>query len=186
MTRREVSGSPQAPETFPDDATEAVAAINAAYGPALFAFAYRGLGDRQAAEEVVQDTLVRAWRNADRFDPARGSLQTWLYAIAHNLIVDQHRRRGARPATTELVEAELSPRMDSDDLDRAMEAWQVAEALQRLSPAHREVVVEAFYRGSSVAEAASRLGIPAGTVKSRLYYALRALRLTLEELGVVG
>ena len=173
---------------LPEDATEAIRAIHAAYGSALFAFAYRGVGDRQAAEEIVQDTLVRAWRHADRFDAERASMRTWLFSIAHNLVVDHHRRRGARPQTVAPVEtiADAPAYATPDAIDRAMEAWQVAEALDRLSPAHREVVVETYYRGSSVAEASQRLGIPQGTVKSRLYYGLRALRLALEELGVVG
>jgi RNA polymerase sigma-70 factor (ECF subfamily) len=72
-----------------------------------------------------------------------------------------------------------------DEVDRALEAWQMAEALRRLSPEHRTVIVETYYGARSVASTAARLGIPEGTVKSRLYYGLRALRLVLEELEVV-
>ena len=167
------------------DELASVRVLHETYAPALYAFAYRALGDRGAAEEVVQDTLVRAWRNAHRFDPARASLRTWLFAIARNLITDHHRRASARPrATVELDDAAIAT--VDEDLERVVESWQVSEAMGRLTPAHREVIAETYFRGSSVADAAARLGIPPGTVKSRLYYGLRALRLALEELGVVG
>jgi RNA polymerase sigma-70 factor (ECF subfamily) len=71
-----------------------------------------------------------------------------------------------------------------DDTDRTLESWAVAEALASLRPDHRKVIVETYYRGCSVAEAAVTLGIPAGTVKSRTYYALKALKLALEERGL--
>ncbi len=74
----------------------------------------------------------------------------------------------------------------ADETDRAVESWIISEALQRLSPQHREVLVEGYYQGRSVNEAASRLGVPPGTVKSRTYYALRSLKLVLEELGVTS
>jgi RNA polymerase sigma-70 factor (ECF subfamily) len=83
-----------------------------------------------------------------------------------------------------VTDAPPEPRVELDEADRAVEAWTIAEALERLSPAHREVLVECFYRGRSVAEVAAVLGIPAGTVKSRTHYAVRALRLVLDEMGV--
>lgn len=152
-------------------------------GP-LFVFAYRLLGDREAAEEVVQDTLVRAWRQSHRFDPTRGTLRAWLFTIARNLTTDRHRRLGARPRETTIVEDVLP--LDDGDIDRAIEAWQLAEALADLSTEHREAILLVHYRGHTVRDAAARLGVPPGTVKSRLYYGLRALRLRLEEMGVVA
>jgi RNA polymerase sigma-70 factor, ECF subfamily len=157
-------------------------AVHARYGGALFVYACRALDDRAAAEEVVQDALVRAWQAVDRFDPARAALSTWLFTITRNLVIDRRRRRRIQPVDP----ATMDLPADDGGLDRALEVWQVAEALGRISPDHRAVIVETYYRGASVAEAAERLDIPRGTVKSRLYYGLRALRLALEEMGVVG
>ena len=165
--------------------TGGLQALHAAHAGELHAFVLHATGDRQAAEEIVQDTFVRAWRALDRYDPQRGDVRTWLFAIARNLVTDHHRRRGVRPVTP--VPAERLDRADDrrPDIDRAVEGWQVTDALRRLSPAHREAIVEIHLRGASVAEAAERLGIPPGTVKSRVYYGLRALRLALEESGVL-
>lgn len=159
--------------------------LHDAFAGPLFAFVVRLLGDPQAAEEVVQDTLVRAWRHADRFDPDRGSLASWLFTIARNLTTDRARRAAARPRAVATLEAADAPLADAE-VDRALEAWQMASALHSLSEEHRTVIIEAYYRGHSTAEIANRLGIPQGTVKSRLFYGLRALRLQLEEMGVVA
>lgn len=158
--------------------------LQATYGGALYGYAVRLLGDRQAAEEVVQDTLLQAWRAGDRYDPDRASLGTWLFTIAHNLVVDRHRRRAARPRTVGPVDDRDAPLTDGE-VDRAIETWQVAEALAGLSDTHREAIVLVHYRGHTVAEAADLLGVPPGTVKSRVFYGLRALRLALEETGVM-
>jgi RNA polymerase sigma-70 factor, ECF subfamily len=160
--------------------------LHAEHAGALYAFAYRATSDRQAAEEIVQDTFVRAWRSADRFDPDRGTAGGWLFAIARNLVIDHHRRRGVRPVSPvpgddlEAVDQDASP-----EFDRVVESWQVVEALGRLGPRHREAIVEVHLRGAGIAEAADRLGVPPGTVKSRLYYGLRGLRVVLEEMGVI-
>lgn len=159
--------------------------LHARYGGPLFVFALRMLGDREAAEEVVQDTLLRAWRNADRYDPERGSMDAWLFAIARNRAVDHHRRRVARPRTVAPLE-DAPPEPTPADVDRVIEAWQLSEALERLSPEHRTAIVEVHYRGRTVRETAELLGVPEGTVKSRIYYGLRNLRSHLEERGVVA
>lgn len=154
------------------------------HADALLAHALRLVnGDRQRAEDLVQETLLRAWRHPEALDPDRGSVRAWLFTIARNLAIDAWRRRGTRVG--EVVTDELpEPAQTVDETDRAVEAWTVAEALARLSPQHREVLVECFYQGRSVAEAAARLGVPPGTVKSRTHYALRSLRLILAEMGV--
>jgi RNA polymerase sigma-70 factor, ECF subfamily len=150
---------------------------------ALLSYAVRlSSGDRQRAEDIVQETFLRAWRHPEALAEERGSVRPWLFTIARNLAVDAHRARRARPP--EVSDEALAVVPAADELDRALEAWQVADALAALSPDHRAVLVETYYRGRSVAEAAAVLGVPAGTVKSRSYYALRALRLTLQERGV--
>jgi len=137
-------------------------------------------GDRQRAEDIVQETLLRAWQHPEAIAgrPAR----PWLFAVARNLAIDSYRSRKARPR--EVGEAGLEVLPAPDDPERALESWAVADALGALRPEHRRVLLETYYRGKSVAEAATALGVPAGTVKSRTFYALRALRLALEERGL--
>ena len=165
------------------EAVQSVRALHDVYGGPLYVFAYRRLGDKQAAEEVVQDTLVRAWRAADSYDAERGPVAAWLFGIARNLVRDRLRRRASGPETVRLPTTVPEP---AGEVDRMLETWQVADALAGLSPPHREAILACHYRGYPVAEAATLLGVPEGTVKSRLYYGLRALRLRLEEMGVVG
>jgi len=149
-------------------------------GPLLRYAVHLMSGDRQRAEDIVQETLLRAWQHpeaiADR--PAR----PWLFAVARNLAIDSYRARRARPH--EVGEAALEVMPAPDEAERALESWAVADALTALRPEHRRVLLETYYRGKSVAEAAMALGVPAGTVKSRTFYALRALRLALEERGL--
>ena len=161
-----------------------VAELHGRYAGPLFVVVHRSVQDPELAHELVNDTLLRAWRHANRFDPDRGALSTWLFAIARNLVIDAVRRQQARPqADLQLDEATVTTQ---SDVDRALEAWEIADALQSLSPEHRSVIIHVHYRGASLAEAAERLDVPVGTVKSRLYYGLRSLRLVLEERQVVG
>jgi RNA polymerase sigma-70 factor (ECF subfamily) len=141
-------------------------------------------GDRQRAEDVVQETLVRAWRHADQLQAGTGSLRPWLVTVARRIVIDDHRRSLARPPETDPAPLELLPA--EDEIDRALRMMAITDALGALTRAHREVIVETYLRGRSVAEAAAELGIPEGTVKSRVYYALRSLRLALEERGVTS
>jgi RNA polymerase sigma-70 factor (ECF subfamily) len=150
-----------------------------AHGGELFGFARRSLGDAGAAEDVVQETFVRAWRARERFDPSIGTLRTWLFAIARRLVIDHARSRAIRQADP--LPDEL--RMDEDGVERAMVGWQVEEAIRRLRPEHRQVLIETYYRARPGREVAEELGIPEGTVRSRLFYALQSLRLILEEMG---
>jgi RNA polymerase sigma-70 factor, ECF subfamily len=139
-------------------------------------------GDRQHAEDVVQETMVRAWRQAGRLDLTEQSLMPWLATVARRIVIDDKRRKSARPAETGDDMLENAPVADmTEDLLRKVV---MSEALQVLSPAHREVLNETILRDRTVNEAAETLGIPVGTVKSRVYYALRALRVVLAERGV--
>lgn len=167
----------------PTERIESIEQLHQDWAGALYLYAWRRLGDPGAAEEAVQDTLVRAWRHADRFDPRRGSLPGWLFTIARNVTTDRFRRRSTRPREVAPLDEDDAPLTDAD-VERALEAWQLAEALHGLTPEHRQAVVEVHYLGYSVREVADRHGLPVGTVKSRLYYGLRAMRLRLEEMGV--
>jgi RNA polymerase sigma-70 factor, ECF subfamily len=140
--------------------------------------------DRARAEDVCQETLLRAWRNAELLDETQGSVRAWLFTVARNIVIDEW--RSAR-AHAEFAVADVPEGAAQDDrTDQLLLSWVVAEAITKLSPDHRAVLLECYYRGRSVAEAARRLGIPEGTVKSRTHYALHALRLALEEMGVVA
>jgi RNA polymerase sigma-70 factor (ECF subfamily) len=150
-----------------------------AHGSELFGFARKALDDSGAAEEIVQETFVRAWRARHRFDSSLGSLRTWLFAIERNVVVDHARARAIR--TTEPLAEDVA--IDGDDVERAMVEWQVEDAVRRLRAEHRQVLLEIYYRGRSSRDVAVELGIPEGTVRSRLFYALRSLRLALEEMG---
>lgn len=153
-------------------------------GP-LFAFVLHLVGgDRQRAEDVVQETLVRAWRNIDRLDPEAGSLRPWLVTVARRIVIDGHRSSRARPHEVDPSPLELLPA--EDELDRALRLMAISEALHDLTEAHRQVIVETYLKGRTVNEAAEELGIPAGTVRSRVFYALRSLKLALEERGVTS
>ncbi len=149
-----------------------------AHASELYGFAVRSLGDAGLAEEAVQETFLRAWRAGERFDPQIGSLRTWLFAILRNVVIDLGRARAARPTVSDKgIEAAVEP------FDEALLSWQIEEAMRRLGEQHRRVLVETYYRGRPYAEVAAELGVPEGTVKSRVYYGLRALRVVLEEMG---
>ena len=156
------------------------------HGAVLLAYATHLTGDRSQGEDVAQETLLRAWTHPEALDPERGSARAWLLTVARNVVRDQARARRARPheVTDEIPEGLLGS--VDDEIDLAVESWVVAEALAELTPDHRAVLVETFYRGRSVRQAAAFLEIPEGTVKSRTFYALRALKVALTERGVIS
>lgn len=147
------------------------------------AFALRLSGDRQRAEEAVQDALLRAWQHPGAVDGSSGSARAWLYTVVRNRVSDAWRHDAARPRLA--GSADLATVGVSDHVERTVEAWGVAEAMSKLSESHRQILHCSFYLGLSVDETATALRIPAGTVKSRTYYALRAMRAALEEMGYV-
>ena len=150
----------------------------AAHSGELYGFALRSLGDVGLAEEAVQETFVRAWRAGERFDPEIGSLRTWLFAILRNVVIDLGRARAVRPS---VAEGGIEPSVEP--FEEALSAWQIEEAMRRIGEEHRRVIFETYYRGRPYVEVAKELGVPEGTVKSRVYYGLRALRVVLEEMG---
>lgn len=138
--------------------------------------------DRSRAEDVVQETFLRAWRHRSVLDSPPAAVRSWLFTVARNIVIDEWRTSRAR---SEISVADVPEGEGTDDqTDQLLLSWVVGEALTRLSPEHRAVLLECYYRGRPVSEAAKRLGVPEGTVKSRTHYALRALRLALEEMGV--
>lgn len=157
-----------------------LAALQREHGRPLFALLLRlSDGDRQRAEDLVQETLVRAWQHpealrADAFD----SVRPWLLTVGRRLAIDARRARQARPAEVGDAVLEHAP-VCADHAERSAATLDVREAVKTLTPEHREVLVLVYFQGASVAEAAATLGIPPGTVKSRAYYALRALRRVL-------
>lgn len=157
------------------------------YGGELFGFAFNALEDRQLAEDVVQETFLRAWRSAGRFDPDRASLRTWLFTIARNGVVDASRRRRARPTPgadpVDAVDASAGEFPGGDPFDHLLTRIELDEALRRLSPEHRQAVVEVHFSGRTCADLAAELDVPASTMRSRLYYGVRTLRMVLEENG---
>jgi RNA polymerase sigma-70 factor (ECF subfamily) len=165
-----------------DETGEAMRALYRQYGGELYGFTLKALGDRGAAEEIVQEVFLRAWRNAGRYDSGRAAVRTWLYQITRNAIIDSRRRAAVRPGLPpheSVAEAE-----GGATLEQAMLGWQVAAALERLTPEHRQMIRMAQFRGLTMREIAEHTGLPLGTVKSRTWYALRSMRLVLEEMGV--
>ena len=164
-------------------ADDLLRALYAEHAAPLFGYVLKLTdGDRQRAEDVVQETLLRAWKHPEALDTGRGSVRPWLWTVARHIVVDAGRARRARPH--EVGEEALALLPADDQYERALLSWEVAEALRTLSPDHRAALIETYYRGLSVAEAALKLGVPQGTVKSRVFYALRALRLAFEERGI--
>jgi RNA polymerase sigma-70 factor (ECF subfamily) len=157
-------------------------ALHEEHAAALWSYAlHLTSGDRIRAEDVVQETLLRAWRSTTVLDQSQGSARAWLFTVARRIAIDGWRSASAR---SEVTTDQLPERAVADGTDRAVQGWLVAEALAELSERHREVLVLCYFQGYSVADAAVRLGVAEGTVKSRTHYALRALRLVLEERGV--
>jgi RNA polymerase sigma-70 factor (ECF subfamily) len=137
-------------------------------------------GDRQRAEDVVQETLLRAWRNADRLSTSQyTSLRPWLVTVARRIVIDEHRSVQARPP--EAYDQDLSRLAESDETDQVLRRMTITAAFKTLSPTHREIILATYFRGRTVPEAAEELGVPLGTAKSRVYYALRAMREALEQ-----
>ncbi|WP_067494832.1 sigma-70 family RNA polymerase sigma factor [Actinoplanes sp. TFC3] len=150
----------------------------------LLNFITRYVHDRHRAEDLVQETLLRAWRHIDHLDRDPGRTRSYLLTIARNVVTNSWRAEQRRPrlvADDGAVEAAPV----ADNVDQMVEGWLVAEALERLSDDHRAVVQAMYYDGRSVADAAKQLSVPEGTVKSRAFYAVRALRQVFEEMGVL-
>jgi RNA polymerase sigma-70 factor (ECF subfamily) len=150
----------------------------AEHGSALLGFAVNALRDRSAAEDCVQETFLRAWRSRASFDPALGSERTWLFTIQRRVVLDALRARARRPALVEHDEQlDVPAETGADPLDRLG----IVEGLARLSTEHREAVVAVHLTGLSYQEFSAATGVPVATLRTRVFYALRALRSHLDE-----
>ncbi|MEV8096776.1 sigma-70 family RNA polymerase sigma factor [Kitasatospora sp. NPDC085879] len=140
--------------------------------------------DPHSAEDIVQETFLRAWFHFATLAPQQTSPRPWLFTVARNLVIDSVRRRRARPY--EVSAEEIADLPDEEGLDNTLLGQLLADALAQLLPAHREVLLHVHYLGRSGPEAAALLGVPPGTVKSRMHKAVRAMRRVLHEHGVNG
>lgn len=157
------------------NASDFIRDLMAAHGPYVLASVTRQVHDRALAEDILQETLVRAWRNLDHLDLDRdGGMRGWLLRVARNIAVDHFRARHSRPA--EVAESAALCVSVPDPSEAVLRTVHIRAALARLSEAHRAVLRECYFNGSTLVEVAQTLGIPLGTVKSRLSSALRNLR----------
>lgn len=149
------------------------------YGGIVYGTGMRYLGDRTLAEDLVQDVFLSVWRNAGSYDPSRAGFSTWIYRIARNRITDLARRRKRRVRAVAPTASEEKIPGEGDGAEEVLRSFDVVGALSDLSPAHREVLVLAYFGGLSQREISTRTGTPLGTVKSRTTAALRAARKSL-------
>ncbi len=156
------------------------------YSSRLYGLGLRLTGDSGMAEELVQETFVRLWRSAPRFDPDRGSARTWIFTIARRAAVDLLRRSASRPLPTGSAPDQQLDLLEGEAYEALLLALDVREALNAISSKHREVLELMVDEDLGQAEIARRLRIPVGTVKTRAFYGLRALKLELEQRGLLA
>ncbi|MGW5639350.1 sigma-70 family RNA polymerase sigma factor [Streptomyces sp. NPDC003832] len=169
-------------------ATQEERALRALYeehGPAIYSYVLRLLsGDTHRTEDIVQETLLRCWTKQNLVDDEGMAVRPWMFRVARNLVIDGQRTRAARPQEVSGATWVSELGTDADDIDRLLSSIVVQDALSVLTPAHREALRATIFADRTTQQAAEALGVPQGTVKSRVYYALRCLRTALEERGV--
>ncbi|MGP4114429.1 sigma-70 family RNA polymerase sigma factor [Streptomyces sp. 4N509B] len=171
----------QRPEEF-------LRALYERHGSVVLRFAARLLGgDWHRAEDVLQEAAIRAWQHASELDPTAEGVRPWLFTVVRHLVIDGHRAQQARPPEAAELDATRLPLADgADGIEQALTAQLVVEAMGDLQPFQREVLLHVYYLGRTVSQTAEVLGVPPGTVKSRTYYAARALREALRNRGVLS
>lgn len=132
-------------------------------------------GSPSTAEDLVQETMLRAWRNLDQMPEGLEPQRRWLFTVARRLAIDAHRKRQTRPMEVGLAETDLTP-STHPSAETAIASLTLRDAVGELGPAHRSVLLELYVHGHSIVEVADRLGLPVGTVKSRAHYGVRHLR----------
>lgn len=162
---------------------ELMTELHAAHRGVLFGFVLRHIDDAQRAEDVVQETLIRAWRNIDRLASRPEKIRSYLFTIARNVITDQWRADNRRPRVV-ADDGSLDRIPFADHVDETIAACLVDSALEHLTRAQHDVVSALYRRGLTVAETARLLGVPEGTVKSRAHQAVRVLRSAFKSMGV--
>lgn len=154
------------------------------HAAAIWRYAMRLTGDTARAEDVVQETLLRAWRHPEVTDDSERSARAWLFTVARNLIIDERRSARFRNESGTADVEQTADHAGPDEVESALDRMLLGEALGQLSEDHRAVISRAYYKGWTTAQIAADLQIAEGTVKSRLHYGVRALRLKLQEMGV--
>lgn len=154
------------------------------HAAALWRYALRLTGDASRAEDVVQETLLRAWQHPEVTGDTERSARAWLFTVARNMIIDERRSARFRNVVGSLDDSTTPEQATPDEVDSALDRLLIADAMAQMSAEHRAVVERSYFRGWTTAQIAADLNIVEGTVKSRLHYAVRALRLTLQEMGV--
>lgn len=170
-------------ETAKDREAATVKGLYDEHAASLWHYAWRLTGDRARAQDVVQETLLRAWQHPEVANDRERSPRSWLFTVARNMIVDESRCLRFRREVSMLDGTGAPERSCADDVNAALDRMLIGEALARLTPDHRAVIERSYLQGWTTAQIAADFGVAEGTVKSRLHYALRALRLALCEMG---
>ena len=166
---------------MPANDSQLLRVLHDEHAAALWRYVMHLSGDAALAEDIVQEALIRAWRRPHVLDQSEQSARAWLFAVARNLVIDEKRSARSR---NEISGLPFLERAAADETDALLDSWLVSDAIAQLSVDHRAVITQCYYLGRSTSEAARKLDIPEGTVKSRLHYGLRSLRLALQERGV--
>jgi len=172
------------PDRCRSDTDEALRVLYAQHGQALLAYAERFTGDRGRAEDIVQETFVRAWGHLPGLLEDERPVRAWLLRVARRLLIDAARAARARP--TLAADSRSTEPADDGGLNQLLDRTILIDAMQRLSPAHQQIVIETFFLGKPMNLTAARLGMPAGTARSRLHYALSQLRRQLESASLAA
>ena len=171
-------------EIAPDHEAALMKALYDEHAVVLWRYAMRLTGDASRAEDVVQETLLRAWQHPDVISDPERSPRAWLCTVARNMIIDERRSAAFRNVVASLDEQTTPEQPTRDEVDTALDRMLIGDAMTKLSAEHQAVIERSYYRGWTTWQIADNLGIAEGTVKSRLHYAVRALRLALQEMGV--
>jgi RNA polymerase sigma-70 factor, ECF subfamily len=157
------------------------------HGAEIFRFCHRIVDDRGLAEEATQETFLRAWKSRDRWDGGVASVRTWLFSIARNVCIDLLRARNIRPGlSASKDDGGDSQGFDDPAYDAFLEGSMLEEGLRRIKPEQRTAIVETYLKGRPYPEVAAELEVPEATLRTRVFYGLKALRRALEEMGWNG